>query len=930
MPLNENAARHVIKPRLFFAKKSARKTAKKIAPCLLLGLLLLSLAPAAFAEAVVPGLSLSKLDPTLKGQVLIEEFNCAACHTSDQALSTRSKQAPRLSEIGSRVNPHYVEAFINDPHGTKPGTTMPDALASLSPEAKKQAATSITHYLFSHKKNDFSLQAPDIVAAKEGMRLFHSRGCANCHASRDALGAELNTNNSASLPVPLGALDKKYSFKSLVNFLRQPHASRPSGRMPDMRLSGQDLERITHFLLQKTQVPAALAYTFYRGQVWEGLHSDKVTAERAGHAKDFSIISVGIVQQHTAIKYDGWINITNQGRYTFFITMNGGSLVVDGKQIIQQDPSDRRGVKQLEGGTELTVGWKKLQLTYFHTGREAKFICEMAGPQFERQTIPSSMLSISNNIIPAFEPLTVDPELAVRGREHFGKFGCANCHNDLQVPVTSSTAFSKLNSNRGCLSTSAGPWPHFDITKEQRSLITTALPQAEHPQLDDKQRLNKTLITFNCIACHERSGLGGLTPEHYAHFTGTQPILGDQGRLPPPLTHVGAKLKPEWLRDVLLNGKRQRDYLDASMPQYGEAQVGHLVELFGQVDRLETAPIAKIADIQASKEAGREMIGAAGLSCIACHTYNGQKSGEVAALDLVHVTERLQKNWFHLYLRQPVRFHPTVIMPSYWPNGQSMRPTTLGGDSAQQIEALWAYLEDGTKAKKPSGLSRQSNELRVSDLAEICRGHGPAGFRGIAVGYPERINLTFDSEEMTLRQLWKNDFANVDLGSFRPRGTDLISFPPGIPFHRLKSLDDNWPYKGKTNHGFPQNHGYQFRGYHLHAKRRPTFLYHYGDIAVEDYFEDVPGEKGKPYFKRTFTFITPTEDTATEQVPFSFRAAAGKKVTTISPRQFTIDQLQLRIISEHQGKIREGDPSEVLILLTLPKGRTTFTLEYQW
>ena len=44
-------------------------------------------------------------------------------------------------------------------------------------------------------------------------------------------------------------------------------------------------------------------------------------------------------------------------------------------------------------------------------------------------------------------------------------------------------------------------------------------------------------------------------------------------------------------------------------------------------------------------------------------------------------------------------------------------------------------------------------------------------------------------------------------------------------------MEDNWPYKGKTNYPFPQDHGYQFRGYHLDALRRPTFLYDYGPIA---------------------------------------------------------------------------------------------------
>ncbi len=378
------------------------------------------------------------------------------------------------------------------------------------------------------------------------------------------------------------------------------------------------------------------------------------------------------------------------------------------------------------------------------------------------------------------------------------------------------------------------------------------------------------------------------------------------------------------LAEVLLRGKRQRDYVDAAMPQFGEANVGHLLELFGKVDQLEAAVFPKVANILESKNAGYEMIGTDGLSCIVCHEFNGQKSGEMSALDLARVTERLKKNWFALYMRQPSRFHPTVIMPSFWPDGQSTRPAILGGDTAQQIEALWSYLEDGTRAKKPVGLSRQSNELRVGDTTEICRGQSPVGYRGIGVGYPERISLAFDSGEMALRQLWKGDFASIDLGHFQPRGTDAISFPPGIPFHRLTSLEDNWPYKGKTNHAFPQDHGYQFRGYTLDAARRPTLLYHYGDIAVEDFFEDARDKDGQAYFKRTLRFDAPVE-----QSPFYFRAAAGKKITA-TDRTFTVDKLQVRITSDHQGVVREGENGDVLIPLTLPKGRSTLTLEYQW
>ena len=270
----------------------------------------------ALAETRIPGLATGKLDAELKGLVLIEELNCAACHPSDAALAARSKKAPRLSAIGSRMNPETIETFIRDPHGTKPGTTMPDVLARFGDEEKKATATALTHFLLSLKENKFSLQPPDAVAAKNGERLFHSRGCAACHSPRDAKGAELIPATSA----PLGALEKKYSIQSLVEFLRQPHASRPSGRMPDMRLQGQDALNVSLTICCGIRgFPATLPTPMYRGQVWEGLASDEVQAERSRTGERFlRLESLGKIQQHTAIRYEGWLNIPARGAATRF------------------------------------------------------------------------------------------------------------------------------------------------------------------------------------------------------------------------------------------------------------------------------------------------------------------------------------------------------------------------------------------------------------------------------------------------------------------------------------------------------------------------------------------------------------------------------------------------------------------------------------
>ena len=325
--------------------------------------------PAIAGEPVIGGLGSGGLPPAVAGLVLVEEMNCVACHAAAGTLAARSRKAPRLAEIGARVHPEFMEAFLRDPRGTKPGTTMPDVLAHLPVEEKARTAEALMHFLLSQKPASFAPEAPDPVAAREGQRLFHVRGCAACHAPREERAMELPMAGS----VPLGALHGKYSRRSLTDFLRQPHVVRPSGRMPDMQLPDREAERIAHFLTQQTRVPGGLRYTWYRGQVWEGLESENVNAERGGQVADFDPAQLGKLPQHTAVDYAGWLHVTTPGTHTFFLTMNGGTLLVDGKALVQQPPSDRRGVMDFKASVELSAGAHAIRLTYFHTGYEVSF-----------------------------------------------------------------------------------------------------------------------------------------------------------------------------------------------------------------------------------------------------------------------------------------------------------------------------------------------------------------------------------------------------------------------------------------------------------------------------------------------------------------------------------------------------------------------------
>ena len=304
------------------------------------------------AESRLPGIQTATLDAALKGRLLLEELNCVACHAAPAGTDLKSKQAPRLAEVAQRVHPTYLEKYIGAPHTTKPGSTMPDLLAKLPEAERATAAKELTHFLLSLKASTFAPQAPDAVAAAPGEKLFHARGCAACHSPRDAQGRE----TLAAKSVPLGALEDKYSLRSLIEFLRQPHLSRPSGRMPDLKLPARELESIAHYLLRNTRVPGHLNYTMYRGQVWEGIGHEAVEPERAGQTADFALSNFDRVHHHMALRFEGWINLKADGDYQFFLKANGATLTINGKEVAALAPKDRRGVQAFEGREQIGVG----------------------------------------------------------------------------------------------------------------------------------------------------------------------------------------------------------------------------------------------------------------------------------------------------------------------------------------------------------------------------------------------------------------------------------------------------------------------------------------------------------------------------------------------------------------------------------------------
>ena len=424
---------------------------------------------------------------------------------------------------------------------------------------------------------------------------------------------------------------------------------------------------------------------------------------------------------------------------------------------------------------------------------------------------------------------------AEEGRKFFSDLGCAQCHEPAAARIDFAKSFDTLSLEQNCSKA------HYSLSDKQQKLLGSFSQKKEEPKLEHSIALK--MAQHNCYACHSRDGLGGVSPERDAFFTTTNLNLGEQARIPPHLTGVGAKLKPAALRRVLLSKGSVRPYMNTRMPRFGSANVEELVAWLGQADKQEPLAITHIEDRGLASKTGHELVGVKGLGCNSCHTFFAEKSTSLNGLDLTVMWERLEEDWFHRYLLNPQEFNGDTIMPSFWPNGKSVRPEILDGDAEKQIDAIWQYLSKGQEARRPAGVRREPIAYgpEGDEAVMLRRQYTGIGKRGVGVGYPSGINLIFDAGKMSLGAIWKGDFAEMSpvwrgqgSGFVKEAGEGLVRLPAGPGLAKLESPDAKWPFVAEGENA-PD---LQLLGYSLDEKRRPTFRYQFEEIQVEDYFLD--------------------------------------------------------------------------------------------
>jgi mono/diheme cytochrome c family protein len=904
---------------------------------LVLGSVILASAPVFASHPFVAGFerfhSGPDADSAAGGRLLLGELNCTSCHAAE---GSEKKQAPVLDGIGGRARVSHLRKYLADPQAVKPGTTMPDLFAG-DPE-KEARVEALVQFLAS--TGTLKQTRPDLKAILRGRDTYAKIGCAACHGPRDILGEP--TKQSAEF-VPLGDVKGKYTIPALAAFLANPLQTRPAGRMPHL-LKPNEATDVANYLLQgiKLNVPAGMgttAYSYFEGG-WENLQDfDKLKPKLRGTSIAFEI-GLAKAESHYGFRFEGYFKAEAAGQYTIHLSSDDGSrLIIDGKNVVDNDGIHATETKS--GSIELTKGVHKVIVDYFQGGGEATLDVAIEGRGLVRQPLAPLVAATEADLDKKPEPkkdvkdedaLTIDPAQVEQGRKLFASVGCANCHQlNIDKRLVASTAkmgpsLHALKSAEGCLSGApAKNLPAYHLSPAQRAALAAATAKPQATSMQPAAVIARTMLTFNCYACHARDKVGGPTELTDKLFTTTTPEMGDEGRVPPPLDGVGAKLNPEYLKQLLDKGADDRPYMHTRMPGFGTANVGHLTATFAAIDRLPGVTPVKFAEPEAKViSAGRYMVGAQGFGCIKCHTFAGNKAEGVQGIDMLLMPKRLRRDWFHAYCIDPQKVRPGTRMPTGWPGGQSTLPSILDGNASGQVEAIWVYL-NSKNPQTPAGMGRQFMPLVPRDGAIVYRNFiQGAGTRAIGVGYPEKLNLAFDANDLRLAMIWKGGFIDAakhwtdrGAGFEGPLGDEVLNLPSGPSFAILSQSNAPWPG------GSTRDAGFKFLGYSLTPDDRPTFRYSLNGVTIDDF--PSPSGKENPTLKRTFKL---TGSSSVEGL--CYRAAVGSKIDHGENGWYKVDGWKVRIEGADVVIRQSGGKSELIVPVHLKDSKAQFILEYAW
>lgn len=299
----------------------------------------------------------------------------------------------------------------------------------------------------------------------------------------------------------------------------------------------------------------------------------------------------------------------------------------------------------------------------------------------------------------AEKPVAAKPDntLIEKGKTLVQNSGCLNCHsakleNKFKAPQLPAPTEDK--GDRGCLAEMPPEKaPQFGFTAAERADLQAFTRTARDSLFrgSPAEFAERQTRLLNCNACHGQ--VEGF----------------------PALEILGGKLKPEWSAKFIAGETaykprsethpRGEPWLEARMPGFkvrAQLLADGLAALHGYGPK--TAPEPPIDDELA--KLGQKLVGKdGGFSCVSCHGAAALAATDVfdsEGINLAYSYERLLRDYYYRWMRNPLAIDPQTKMPAYFEEGKSPLTEILDGDAEKQITAMWHYMRLGQKMPAPN------------------------------------------------------------------------------------------------------------------------------------------------------------------------------------------------------------------------------------
>ncbi|MCA8969736.1 MAG: hypothetical protein KDC95_08130 [Planctomycetes bacterium] len=521
--------------------------------------------------------------------------------------------------------------------------------------------------------------AVDGESALAGREMVADRQCLACHALPESQATSMIELRRRG--VNLSGVGSRFTLGFLAKWIEDPHALRPTARMPKIALGGRDEQENASRARDLATWLATL-----RDPELDRMTISGGTALRGGHL----FARFGCVACH---------------------------LRPDADELIDPRGADRvplRNVRSKWSTRAALAAFLKLP------DRHDRWI---RMPDFGFSDDEAADLSAflwETSAADAFASQATDGD-ATRGLALANELRCASCHVFQDIDgLTAAQArpwtevASAVAEKKPC--GAAGFAPDFRLSPVDLSRLaafaTTDPNGVSAGNACTAEFFERQVAALRCTSCHVYDGrVDDQTrfASEVADIT-APPKPEEVDQIRPELTWLGEKLRSEWGTKFLKGeATSPRTWLHARMPRF-RSRARELADGMAAMHGLETT---KKSEIEAPREdlarAGSRVAGNKGHACTTCHSigkFAATMVFESPGINFDRVSERLRHDFYLRWMLDPQRFDKRTKMTKFGDEKGRTALPAFDGDAREQFEAVWQYLLEGSKIRPPDETSR--------------------------------------------------------------------------------------------------------------------------------------------------------------------------------------------------------------------------------